>query len=210
MYAISETLQFLNNPLVLVLVCSSLVCLIAWFLLFGKSEEPTDQHHITTLIPVNADDDAFMSMLMLPITVHYSTPHSAQHGPEQITNYLLSRIRQLASRVTPRDLYDHRDRLADQLKLRLSESFSKYGYSFDRIEIQEPKPTDAVRAAFHKAALAFDREKEALANMEDQALIQAENSAQWTKTAAEVLQNPYYQSAVRLGAPRMTSQAVAQ
>lgn len=128
------------------------------------------QQEIRSDVSVKTKDNAFMT---LPVTVQYRASddptgavkaHYELEDPEQqISSYILNNVRQTASGMDMADLYANRDAMEQEVQTALSERFARYGYIIENVLVDEPQPSEEVRAAFNRV-IAAKRLKEAAAD----------------------------------------------
>ncbi|WP_455206177.1 SPFH domain-containing protein [Kaarinaea lacus] len=122
-------------------------------------------------VSVKTSDNAFMT---LPVKVQYRASdvpsgsvkaHYELENPEQqITSYILNNVRQTAAGMEMIELYRNRDSMEEQVQEALSERFVRFGYIIENVLVDEPQPSEEVKAAFNRV-IASKREKEAAENL---------------------------------------------
>lgn len=134
-------------------------------------------------VSVKTKDNAFMT---LPVTVQYRASdepsgavkaHYELEDPErQISSYILNNVRQTASGMEMAELYANRDSMEQQVQDALSERFAQYGYVIVNVLVDEPQPSEEVKAAFNQV-IASKRKMEAAANEAEAARIKLVGAA---------------------------------
>lgn len=122
-------------------------------------------------VSVKTSDNAFMT---LPVKVQYRASdepsgsvkaHYELENPEQqITSYILNNVRQTAAGMEMIELYRNRDAMEEQVQEALSERFVRFGYIIENVLVDEPQPSEEVKAAFNRV-IASKREKKAAENL---------------------------------------------
>lgn len=137
------------------------------------------QQEIAADVSIKTQDNSFMG---LPVKVQYRVSdsedgtapvkaHYELENPEQqMTSYILNSVRQSAASMDMIDLYKNRDDIESHVRLALQERFAKFGFVIENVLIDEPQPSDEVRAAFNHV-IASQRKKEAAQNEADAAKI---------------------------------------
>lgn len=178
-----QTFLLSGDPLILLVIGFAVLFIGAWIFTLRKTRHQATHQKFDAEIAVETADNSFMSTVVLPITVHYTSPHQAAHHPEQIQNYVLNHARQLAARATLADLYDRRMELEAQLQKKVSERFAEDGYFFSSVAIRDPKPGDEVRIAFQQAAQSYQQETDSMA-----AVVKRQQASLKLRIRAEQLQ----------------------
>ncbi len=108
-------------------------------------------------IGIKTRDSAFLT---LPVKVQFRASdnpvgavkahYELEDPKQQISSYILNNVRQTAAGLSMDDLYENRDALEKTVKSSLTEQFAKYGYIIENVLVDQPQPSDEVRAAFNR------------------------------------------------------------
>jgi len=126
-------------------------------------------HEIKDRVTIKSSDNAFLS---LPWSLQYRViPSKVKEAyyelddpVDQMTSYMLNTLRGQASQITMSELFKSNESFEQVAQELLSEKFAKYGYEIVNVLVDDPMPSDEVRASFDRV-IASLREKEAAVNI---------------------------------------------